>query len=111
MTEFKTLGCLQELNIDCIWATRNVFAKSLLTQWYTYFYSSLITVETIKILFAINSLKRKLFRQHTICSSFRLKKKTLNFDEKNLCLIKKKLYGNLIDNKAHYKILFTIYFA
>ena len=79
MTEFKTLNCLQELNIDRIWAARNVFAKSSLTQWYTYFYSLLITMLTIKILFTINSLKKKLFRQNTIYNYFRLKK-TLSFD-------------------------------
>ena len=65
---------------------------------------------TIKILFTINSLK-KLFRQNTIYNSFRLKK--------HLVLIRKKscnwniyiyIYGNFIDNKANYKILFTMYF-
>ena len=38
----------------------------------------LITMLTIKILFIINSPKKKLFRQNTIYNSFRLKK-TLSF--------------------------------
>ena len=42
-------------------------------------YILLITMLTIKILFTINSLKKKLFRQNTIYNSFRLKK-TLSFD-------------------------------
>ena len=43
---------------------------------------------TIKILFTINSLKKKLCRQNTIYNSFRLK--TLSFDWKKIHLIKKK---------------------
>ena len=79
MTEFKTLDCLQELNIDLIWAARNVFAKSLLTQWYTYFYSLLITMLTIKILFTVNSLKKTIPSKHYL-QFFSFKKITLNFD-------------------------------
>ena len=46
-------------------------------------YILLITMLTIKILFTINSLKKKLFRQNTIYNSFRLKK--------HLVLIRKKI--------------------
>ena len=78
MTEFKTLDCLQELNIDRIWAAKNVFAKSLLTLWYTYFYSLLRTMLTIKILFTINSLKKNIpSKRYLQLLSF---KKTLSFD-------------------------------
>ena len=42
-------------------------------------YILLITMLTITILFTINSLKKKLFRQNTIYNSFRLKK-GLSFD-------------------------------
>ena len=41
----------------------------------------IIIMQTIKILFTINSRKKKLFRQNTIYNSFRLKK-TLSFDQK-----------------------------
>ena len=64
---------------------------------------------TIKILFTINSLKKKLFRQNTIYNYFRLKKLLVLIRKNSFNL--KKIYGNVIDNKAHYKILFTIYFA
>ena len=47
-------------------------------------YILLITMLTIKILFTINSLKKKLFRQNTIYNSFRLKK--------HLVLIRKKIH-------------------
>ena len=92
MTEFKTLNCLQELNIDRIWAARNVFAKSSLTQWYTYFYSLLITMLTIKILFTINSLKKKTHFVKTLYLQFLPLKKPLVLTRKKNHFSKQKLF-------------------
>ena len=47
---------------------------------------------TIKILFTINSLKKKLFRQNTIYNSFRLKKKHLVLIRKKIHFIEQKLF-------------------
>ena len=47
---------------------------------------------TIKILFTINSLKKKLFLQNTIYNSFRLKKKHLVFIRNNSFNQKKYIY-------------------
>ena len=63
---------------------------------------------TIKILFTINWLKKTIPSEHYL--------QFLSF-KKHLVLIRKNsfnwnicIYGNFIDNKANYKILFTMYF-
>ena len=64
---------------------------------------------TIKILFTINSLKKN-YSVKTLFTITFVQKKLLVLIRKNSFNLKK-INGNLIDNKAHYKILFTIYFA
>ena len=61
------------VNIILVYDNNNNFVNQFFE------YILLITMLTIKILFTINSLKKKLFRQNTVYNSFRLKK-TLSFD-------------------------------
>ena len=64
------------VNIILVYDNNNNFVNQFFE------YILLITMLTIKILFTINSLKKKLFRQNTVYNSFRLKK--------HLVLIRKK---------------------